>query len=132
MSSKVMQLFADVLLRSISEESVANLGTDGAEIVLIEAVTAIEITDPTHRDTVARFRGTLAEKAQLMSRQFDAYAIPAGTVLTAGVGGNGVTVAGNSAFMNVPEEVLVKENNLGTGNSAAIAAAFVKWAEKQG
>lgn len=129
--TKTLQFFADELLRKISEESVANLDVEGGEIVLIEAMSAIELTDVNHRQTVARFRGSLAEKARLSQREYSAYAIPAGTVLTAGVGGNGVTVAGNNAFMNVPEGVLVKDNALGAGDSATIREAFVKWEERQ-
>jgi hypothetical protein len=133
-SFRTLQFFADELLSKLTDESLESLlaGDVEAVLVLAEPMSAIDPTDGGHRDQIARFRGSLAERAAAMRRTFRAYAIPAGTEMIAGVGVNGTTVAGNSAFLQVPEGTLVKANDLGDGASADIRERFVTWVEAQG
>lgn len=133
MSNRTLQFFANEVLLSVTEKSFEALasGDPKATVVLSKPMSAIDPTDGDHRDKVARFRGSVADRIALMNRTYKAYAIPAGIALTLGTGVNDETVSGNAMFLDVPSEAL-EGNELGEGlTSAEVRAAFQAWIARQ-
>lgn len=129
MAARVLQFFHSQVLPALEDKSVEAIkaGKKNSTPMVLKAAVSGIVPQPV-RDR--NYRGSIEGLLEVQApREYEGFIVPAGSKLEWSVGERGEEVAGGSIFMAVDEEDLVE---LGTGNSAALAAKFQAWVAAQG